>query len=136
MSTLLLDDVRTYLISQGLVEGSTGWSCTEAYMPDDADKTVAIFETGGLPADTLDRKNRAVTFQTRVRAARLDFTTARTKWQQIFDALQDAQVASGSPQSLVGYVFIQAMAVAPTHFNDNNGRPNLTSHRRCLRTGL
>jgi len=128
---MLLDDIRSYLIAQGVVQSGTSiplppWPCFEGYVTDDQDQTVALFETGGYPADTLGRENERVTFQVRVRAARLDYSTARAKWLAIFNALQDSIPAPG-------YAFVQAMHYGPMHFNDDKGRPNLTANFRVMK---
>jgi hypothetical protein len=127
--------VLNYLTVAGIVGGGTGWPCYVGYMPDDIPQTVAVFPTGGYPADTLGRENLRPTCQVRVRAARLSYAVARAKWQAIFDALQDAKPGLvGSPDPLKGYAFIQAMQTAPLQFNDANGRPNFTSNWRAMLT--
>lgn len=131
--TLLLDLIRDHLIAQGIAGNLTGWPIYEGIFPDDQDQMIGVFETGGEPADTMLRENRRVTFQSRVRAARLDYATARDKWDEIFNALQDANQIPGSPLLLGGIIFIQAMQVAPLHFNDNKGRPNMTCNWRVMR---
>jgi hypothetical protein len=132
---MLATDIRSYLISLGIVGGATSWPVYCGYFPESSnDKMVAIFETAGMPADTLERENRRLSFQTRVRASRLDYQVAYDKWLEIFNALQDAQSSGGSPDYLAGVIFIQAMQVGPNHFNDENERPNLTSNWRVLRT--
>jgi hypothetical protein len=114
---MLLDDIATYLTAQGAV--SAGWSLYKGFMPDDSiAQVIAIFETGGYPADTLGRENENVTFQLRVRGARLDYPTVRAKWKQCFDLLQDAQQTAGSPVLLAGYAFIQALHFGPLAFSD------------------
>lgn len=132
----LLDDIRAYLIGKGLVEGSTGWSCYISFMPDETDQCVSLFDSGGYPADTLGRENERPTFQVRIRGARWAYPTTRDKWKAIFDALQDAQQGSlaVSPDPLASYVYIQAMQTGPLTFTDSNGRPNLTSNWRVMKT--
>jgi hypothetical protein len=132
---MFLDSVRDYLISLGVVGGVTGWPCYIGLFPDDQDRCVGIFPTGGYPADTLARENERLTFQTRVRAGRFDFPIAFAKWEEIFNALQDAQEGSWptSPDPLEGFVFVQAMQQGPLQFNDSNGRVNMTSNWRVLR---
>jgi hypothetical protein len=131
-----LEDIRSYLIAKGLVAGSTGWPCFISFMPDDQDLCVAVFDSGGYPADTIGRENERPTFQVRIRGSRFDYAAAKAKWQAIFDALQDAQAGSAgvSPDPLEGYIYIQAMQTGPLTFNDSNGRPNLTSNWRVMRT--
>ncbi len=125
---MLLDDIKAFLIAEGAI--SAGWVIYEGYLPDDQDQTIVISETGGYPADTLGRENEDVTFQSRVRCARLDYATGRTKWLEVFDLLQDAQQTAGSPLLLAGYTFIQALHYGPAVFYDDKGRPNFCSNWR------
>ena len=121
----LLDDIRAYLVSvPGIV--STTWPCYEGYFPDDQDTMIGIFETGGYPAAELNRENERVTFQTRVRADRLNYAVARQKWLDIFKALQDSTPASG-------YFLVQAIHYGPMFFNDDQGRPNFTTNWRVIK---
>lgn len=128
---MLLDDIRAYLIAQGVV--STGWKLYEGIMPDDSDQTIALFETGGLPVDTLGRENERPTFQSRVRGGRLDYGVAHAKWQQIENALQDAKETAGSPRLLPGFIFIQSAASGPLVFYDDKNRPNFISNWRVMK---
>jgi len=121
----LMDDIRAYLLANN-VAGAPNWPVYLGYYPDDQDQMIGIFETGGLPADTLGRENERVTFQVRIRASRLDYTTDRTKWKDIFDLLQDSIPASG-------YIFVQAVHYAPMMFNDDRGRPNMTANFRVMK---
>lgn len=125
---MLLDDIKAYLVAQGAV--SVPWPIWLGSMPDDTDQAIGIFETGGFPADTLGRENEDVTFQSRVRASRLDYATGRAKWQEIFNLLQDAQATPGSPLLLAGYTFVQAMHDGPLPWTDDKARPNFTSNWR------
>jgi hypothetical protein len=127
---MLLDDIYAYLTDLGLVNGTTRWPCYEGYMTDDQDQTVALYETGGFPADTLLRENQRVTFQIRVRGSRRDYATVRQKWQDLFNALQDAPTTTGH---LPGVVFIQAMHYGPLVFTDDKSRVNMTVNFRVMR---
>lgn len=120
----LLDDIRTYLVTQGLVTAE--WPCYEGYFPDDQNQMVSIFETGGMPADTLNRENERVTFQLRVRGPRLSYPVVRAQWLLLFDALQDSQPAPG-------YTLVQALHYGPMTFNDDRGRPNMISNFRVMK---
>ena len=122
--SLLLDDIHDYLAAN--VGNSTGWLLFKSYMPDDQDQCVAIFETGGMPADTMERENERVTFQVCVRGSRFDYVTVRQKWQDLFEALQDSLPATG-------YILVQAMSYAPLVWNDPSGRINMSSNWRVTR---
>ena len=121
---LFLDNVRNYLLGNGV-----SWPVTIGFMPDDADDWIGIFETGGMPADTIGRENQRVTFQVRVRAARLDYLVCRTMWQTVFNLLQDAQAGNGY---LPGVAYIQALHFGPLFFNDDQGRSNMTANWRVM----
>jgi len=128
---MLLDDVAQYLIAQGAV--TTGWVLTKSFLPDDQDQAIAIYETAGKGFDTQARENIRPGLMMRVRAARLDYQTARNKWQTVFDLLQDAQEIPGSPTLLPGYTFIMSDQTAPMPFQDDKGRPNLSANFRVMK---
>lgn len=125
---MLLDDIYNYLTAYGLVNGNTGWPCYEGYMPDDQDLTVALYETGGYPADTILRENQRLTFQLRVRGSRRDYARVRQKWQDLFNALQDSL-----DPLLAGVCLLQAMHYGPLVFTDDKGRVNMTANFRVTR---
>ena len=127
---MLLDNIAAYLIARGVSTGPTdqNWPLFLSFFSDDQDQMLGVFETGGLPADTLGRENERVTFQVRVRAGRLDYPTCRAKWKQIFDLLQDAQQTAGSPPLLPNVYYIQAAHMGPMMFLDDKGRPNATAN--------
>ena len=125
---MLLDDIYNYLTAQGYVNGATGWPLYEGYMPDDQDLTVALYETGGYPADTLLRENQRLTFQLRVRGSRRDYVRVRQKWQDLFNALQDSL-----DPLLTDIALLQAMHYGPLVFTDDKGRVNMTANFRVMR---
>ena len=124
---MMLDDVASYLTAYGATD--VNWPIYKGFLPDDASQAIAVFETGGYPPDTMERESENVTFQLRVRAARLDYVVGRAKWKQIFDLLQDAQHTT-SPTYLSGYTFIQALHFGPLAFSDDKGRPNFCTNWR------
>lgn len=128
---MLLDLIAEFLVQMGAT--STLWPVWKSDLPDEQDQGIALFETGGYPADTLGRENEDVTFQVRVRGTRKDYQTARFKWQEVYDLLQDAQQTAGSPVLLPGVTFIQAMHAGPLGWPDAKGRPNLVANFRCKR---
>lgn len=117
-----LDDVRQYLISSGIT-----WPVYIGYLPSETDRAIALYPTGGYPADTLGRENELPTFQAAIRSSKLDFLGGFNQWKAVFDALQDA-TATGA--LLAGFTFIQAMATGPLQYNDPNGRPVFTANFR------
>lgn len=122
---MLLDDIRAYLVSLN-IGGDTNWPIFEGYFPDDSTQQIGLFETGGMPADTLGRENERVTFQVRIRAGRLEYMAARNKWKDVFNALQDSVPA-------LGYATVQAMQQGPMIFTDDRGRVNCTTNFRVMK---
>ena len=129
---MFLDDVRDYLTAQGVV--TSAWPAYIGYLPDDADCMIGLFATGGYPADTLSRENSRPTFQTVVRGPEFGYSATHDKWEEVFDALQDAAQMSGSPTLLPGVAFIQAMMTEPLVFPDPKRRLKFISNWRALRT--
>jgi len=129
---MYLDDIKAYLDAMGA--SSASWPIKIGFMPDDSDQCIALFPTGGYPADTLGRENTRPTFQLRVRAGRFDFPIAYAKWQECFDLLQDAQHTSGSPALLVGFYLVQAMQTEPLGTIDDKNRNNLTNNFRVMKS--
>ena len=128
MADYILDDIRAFLITQGVVP--SGFQIYEGYIPNSPDTMISLYETGGLPADTLLRENERVTFQTRVRAGRLAYQLCKATWQGIFNALQDSQPTSANGT----YYLVQAVHYGPLMFNDDLGRTNMVSNWRVLKT--
>src|ERR1017187_3475025 len=98
---MILDDIRAYLVANGY--GTSTWPVTIGFFPDDQDQWIGLFQTGGMPADTLGRENERVTFQVRVRSSRLAYMTCYNTWLAIFNLLQDSQAQAGSPNLLPNF---------------------------------
>jgi len=133
---ILLNDVQAYLIAQG-VGGNFGsaWPIYCGVIPNESNQVISLFDTGGMPFDTLSRANERDTFQTRVRGnPRFEYTVVYNQWLAVFNALQDAQEILGSPVLLPGVFFIQAMHAHPVAFSDDLSRPNFISNWRVYRS--
>lgn len=124
----LLDDIEAYLTAMGAV--STPWPLWKGRMAPTPDQGIGIFEYPGPPPDTLGRENEDVSLQTLVRGAELDYQTARAKWLEVYNLLQDARQTAGSPVLLPGYTFIQAKGQGPLTWSDGNNRPQFVSNWR------
>lgn len=124
----LLDLVRDYLIASGAVSG--GWVCYQSRMPDDQDKVISVFETGGYPPTEINRDTENVSFQLRVRGPAFSYALTRAKWYECKTLLKDSQQTTGSPVLLAGIVFIQVMNDGPMHFVDPKNRDNFTTNFR------
>lgn len=128
---MILDDVRDFLVANGAA--TVLWPLTIGYLPDDSDQAIMLTEYPGIPRDTLGGENENPKFQLRVRGMKLDYPTARAKWLECFNLLQDSRQTSGSPVLLPGVVFIQSMGDGPFAINDEKGRPNFSTNFRCKR---
>lgn len=128
---MILDDISNYLISQGLAPVDNNdlpanmYPLYRGYFPDDTDVMMAVFETPGLPALTMNREVVGQSFQLRVRGGRLNYLAVRAQWQACFNALQDSQPTPA-------YALVQAVHYGPMTFNDDRGRPNMITNFRCI----
>lgn len=121
---MLLDEIGTHLVNQGIVGGATGWTLAKAHMPPDPDQVVALFETPGLapfpPGIELDKPG----IQVRVRAARKRYDLARSKLAEVYAALHGF---TGN-LSLNYYVMILALSSALPLGEDTNERPEIAQN--------
>lgn len=116
----LLDDILTRLVSEGAVRGSTGWGAQLSVMTDDPDQLVVLFERGGEEPDLSESTyDDQLVFEVQVRAARFGYAAARTKVQDVFDALNDA--------APTGYAYVFAREAGPRQLGyDKQNRPVLS----------
>ncbi len=130
----LLEDIRARLSDEGVFGGATGWVCTIGLMPSTPDKNIALIETGGFAADTLSNATTLPTFQVVVRSTKMDYSGCRAKWQDAFDALQDAAWSGVSPDTLGDYAMIQAMQTGPLQLGlDEGQRHNMSVNFRVIK---
>lgn len=120
----ILKDISALLTSAGVV--TTGWVLKEAWTPDTPDQVVSIAETGPYVygPDHYGTANATGSIQARVRGNKLDFSTARAKWDAVFNALHGKQFTGGS--SSKQYFEMEALNITPLVWYDQNERPNLT----------
>jgi hypothetical protein len=130
---MVLDDLRQYLIQMGIVGGATGWPCFIGYLPDDQDRAVALYLTGGMAADTLGHENELPTVQVRVRAGKFALQECESKWREIYNALDQARPGQLMPDPLDGYGAIEALATAPLVWYDEKLRCNMTQNYRIIK---
>ena len=93
----LIEDIKTYLVAQGLVEGSTGWICRLGTEPSTPNQVVTIYEQPGIaPARAFGGNASDVprpTFQVRVRGENdQDYATPAAKIVAIAQALNKTAV--------------------------------------------
>lgn len=123
---MLLNDVLSFLESEGLINGGTGWTGYASFLPTSPDQAVAIFETGGLPPEIIREGSDEIEyddpgFQIRVRGARDDYLGMRNKIYAIYEALHGVDMDNGN------YVLVQAVqsSLLPLGLDGNN-RPEAT----------
>lgn len=131
----LVADVQTFLVAQGLVDGSTGWPSVRRFKHDDSDQLVVITEDGGrepeLPASSGigDAALGDPAVHVMVRAGALDSDAAGAKAQAILDALHGHQGSVGSTTPLR----VQSRTAEPIFAGfDENNRPEFTTSFRFL----
>lgn len=125
-----VDDVRSWLVAQGLVEGSTGWTCTRRRVHDGSDRLVVLTDDGGSPPTGVTSTSglgEAVLLdegvQVRVRAEEWDADAAQTKAAAIFADLNGASGTLGDTT----YMRVVAQTSQPIFIGyDDRGRPEFT----------
>ena len=131
---MLLDEISTYLVSQGVgVAGSTAsWTVFKGIEPNTPEKCITLFETGGLENEghhdtPVDRP----TFQVRVRADSYGYSTARVKLGAARTALENIGNITLSSWK---YVHVQAIGEAASLGYDENQLPRLVLNFRAIRS--
>ena len=123
-----LADLKTFIDASGV--SSVSWPVRLAILNTDSAQAIYLSEAGGFPFDTLGRENINAKFQLLVRGPAEEFEACLTKWQEVFDLLQDAQDNPGSPALLPGWTFIQCINSRPNTWWDSEGRACLTTEFR------
>ena len=123
----MLEEARRYLIDQGLVEGSTGWSAFIGQMPRTPDKVVGLFRYGGNPPDQRDEEGQCEYpgLQVRVRATHEDYAIADAKICQIGAVLHRS---NGLTFDGVHWPWVEAVASPFPIGPDESGRPELVEN--------
>lgn len=122
----LLDDVKTVLINAGVGVTDTSsndeWAIHLGHMPDSQDQAIGITELPGLQPET-KWKIDYPSFQVVVRGAPYEYDVARTKIQDVFNALhnEDSTTFPGS-----AYINVLGATSGPTSLGiDEQNRPRL-----------
>jgi len=124
----LLTAIRDHLISQAVVD-SDAWKAYIGWTPDTQDQVISLTPAGGFPQDTHEGENALGSFQVRVRAGKLDYAVGESKWWDVFDALQGADL-SASPD----FIFmIAAENSEPIYYVDEKQRSCFTLNCRTVR---
>jgi len=115
----LLDDIGSYLTTNSIVGGATGWTLRKSVITPAPDQTVAILETSSPNIQQFSTPTGELNFQVLIRGAKHEYDTARTKAEGIFSSLNQATIS--------GYVYVFALTSAPIPLGyDNNLRPMLS----------
>ena len=102
----LLDDIKNKLVSDGIVDGSTGWKFYKAYLPDSPSNVVAIYEMPGPePDQTQGIAYEYPGFQIYTRASAFEYDVARSKLMEVYRSLNNADIP--------GYNYIYAADSGP-----------------------
>lgn len=132
----VVSDVRSHLVSEGLVEGSTGWTCTRRRVHDATDQLVVITEDGGAPPTGVHAASGVGSAvledpaaQVLVRGAAWDADASYDKAEAIREELDGASGSVGSGS----YHRIIAQTSEPLFVGyDESGRPQHTISFRFL----
>ena len=127
----LLDDILSFLDSQGVSGGATEWITKVSFLPNEPDKIISIYESPGSEPVTVtdpDDDESIVTypnFQVRVRGDVQEYQEARAKMEEVFRTLHNASIA--------GYVYIKALQSGPLPLgNDGNDRPEMAMNFKVM----
>lgn len=129
---MLLDEVATYLIAQGVGSSGSTWGIYKGFLPPSPDKVIGLFETGGFPNDgrgdsSVDRP----TFQVMVRGDAFGYSTARSK---IGGARVSLETVGNSNMGGRRYLHCVAQQEALFIGPDENSRPRLVMNFTALRS--
>jgi len=123
---MLLDEVASYLDTEGL--GTVGTDIFKGLLPDTPDACVALIETGGQASENVLSSAvgapawEAPSFQVICRAGRRDYSTARTKANDVFKKLDGLVNTTLSSVRYLSIFAIQAPFALP---RDDQERPLL-----------
>ncbi len=123
-----LDDIIAQLVTDAVVDGSTGWGSMRSFMPDSPDKIVVVFDVGGGDVDQTQGTHQFdnILFQVRVRATEQDYSAASTKMDEVFASLNNV--------SITGYTYIFANSIQPIPLGlDKNNRPELVMNFSAMK---
>ncbi len=120
-----LTEIGDHLISEGIVNGATGWLLSKSFMPAKPAQMVVIYETPGFPSDVISEGSSETaydqpSFQVRVRGDVRGYEAARQKIQQVYLALHAMEPG-------VNFVYLYSDQSGPMPMgDDDNDRPELT----------
>ncbi len=121
MSNPLLDDIASWLTSQNLVGGTSGWVVFKGYLPPNDPlqplvQTIALFETPGEPPEIISKQvpqeyaYDIMGLQVRGRGAVNQYQALRAQMQAIYVGLHENEPNVVSGQD---YIFIYAKTSGP-----------------------
>jgi hypothetical protein len=133
----LLDAIADWLITQGVVGGSTGWPMFRGFVPPDPDQAIIVTEIPGEDTDIIrdltigEQPFDTVGFQIRGRGAVNNYQSLRNQMQVVFQALHQME-----PPTVQGerFVFIYAKTSGPLPMGkDTQNRDELSWNFRAMR---
>lgn len=134
---LLITDVLNFLVSEGIIEGATGWTRGAGYLPPDPDQVIAVFETPGLVPEVVKTGSTEQAydnpgFQIRGRGGEFGYDALRQKMGQVFRTLHESVLAPTSGDPL--YVIVTAVQSGPLPIGlDEESRPGLVWNFTAMR---
>jgi len=131
----VVEDVQSYLVSEGVVDGSTDWPSVRRNRHDDSDRLVVITEDGG-PAPQIARDEgigdaavKDCGVHILVRAERQNGDAAYEKAREIMDALHGL---AGEELGSTEYIRVMALTSEPVFLRDETERPLFTIAFRLM----
>lgn len=137
-----VDDVYTYLETQGIAGGSTGWDLLRRRVMDSpaADKLIVLTEDGGAQPEISedsgigDAAVQDAGVLVNVRAAAWDGDASREKADEILQALHGLRNEALGGSGADVYLRVRAMTAEPVFAGfDDQGRPHHTVGLRLLK---
>ena len=122
----LLGDVIAYLVSLGLIDGTTGWTGYKGYLPPSPDSVIVVYETPGADPELVGIDSEEIEyddpgFQIRGRGPVHGYDALRGKMGAIYRALHGSTL--GSPF----YVQVRSTQSGPMPMGlDDKSRPGMT----------
>lgn len=143
MSTVLLDDIASWLETEGVVGGSTGWPIYKSFIPPDdpanpQSQLIAIFETPGEQPDIIRDPNIGeqpfdiTGLQVRGRSAVNGYKDLAAQMKLIFNALHQNEPPSAQVSG-EHYVYIYAKSGILPMGKDEQNRDEVTQNYTIMR---
>ena len=125
----LLDTIGDRLVAAGAAGGDSGWALYKAFLPDQPDRAVAVFEVAG-PAPETRMAIDYPRFQVRIRGEPHGYAVARARADLAVAALHAGEAALGAGWV---YLHVSQSGVLPVGHDDRR-RPALVLNFHAMRS--